>query len=617
MSDRTYAHVQAQQKTLTGSSPKSSLLQRTCACGQHTIAGGECSTCHNKQSSLLRSRRAFESPSASDAVPGSSAAEANGLSFTSAFERALRFEYDFSQIPVHSKSVKLQTKLTVNTPGDIYEQEADQVTEQVMRMAKPENSVSDNEDEEGVVQRKVTPQSAPITNTDLTVPDNFHDQLGSGNTLDPTTRSFFESRFNHDFSHVQVHTDSKAATLAQALNARAYTVGQDIIFGAGQYTAGTTDSKRLLAHELTHILQQEGGYSPRAVQRKGGKTRTDTAPRITMEEFIGMVKRIEAAHPEMNALEIEKLIARTKYHSTQWDYLLPSLLARSGPQVTAEKGITRKDVNLLSEKLIVTLPGGGEAYPWAPWVLGEADPLHMVVGLVAQAEQQAPGAGGAGGRVSRFVDRLPPDVTQGDVATWLGDVGSAAAEWMTAHPHPRGGTTQQDYMDEYAPKPDLLADIDSVAMSSRSGAFVFNPHEPLSANLERFYFPYRSIPYLPREPGRRRRFHIFCDVRGFALEPDGVTLSRSANMTIDKRVQAFARWFAQNSPGILKWILENTALPALKGSLLGIVGLSGPFQALSPSILIWNVLVDRANDWQWFAQQFREFLQENLKAEGR
>src|SRR6266704_5112464 len=147
MSDRTYAKVQAQQKTLSGSSPRSSLLQRTCACGQHTIAGGECSTCHSEQSTLHRSQRAFEPPSAPGAIPGSSPAQENGTSFNSAFDSASRFGNDFSQIPVYSSHPPmLQTKLTVNQPGDVYEQEADQVAAQVMRMTDRGPSVANDED---------------------------------------------------------------------------------------------------------------------------------------------------------------------------------------------------------------------------------------------------------------------------------------------------------------------------------------------------------------------------------------------------------------------------------------------------------------------------------------
>src|SRR5438552_18939456 len=81
MSDRAYAKAQVQQKTLSGSSPKSSLLQRTCACGQHTIAGGECSTCRSKQSTLLRFQRTLGSSSTSAVTQSNSPTQENVLPF--------------------------------------------------------------------------------------------------------------------------------------------------------------------------------------------------------------------------------------------------------------------------------------------------------------------------------------------------------------------------------------------------------------------------------------------------------------------------------------------------------------------------------------------------------
>jgi hypothetical protein len=78
----------------------------------------------------------------------------------------------------------------------------------------------------------------------------------SGHPLDDTTRAFMEPRFGRDFGHVRVHTDSAAARSAQAVNALAYTVGGDVVFGAGQYQPGSDAGKRLIAHELTHTLQQ-------------------------------------------------------------------------------------------------------------------------------------------------------------------------------------------------------------------------------------------------------------------------------------------------------------------------------------------------------------------------
>ncbi len=91
------------------------------------------------------------------------------------------------------------------------------------------------------------------------VPPVVHEVLRSaGQPLDPVTRAFMEPRFGHDFSQVRVHTDAKAVESARAVNAFAYTVGQSVVFGAGQFAPETRAGRKLLAHELTHTIQQSG-----------------------------------------------------------------------------------------------------------------------------------------------------------------------------------------------------------------------------------------------------------------------------------------------------------------------------------------------------------------------
>jgi hypothetical protein len=104
----------------------------------------------------------------------------------------------------------------------------------------------------GVLQR------AAVNSDDVnSVPPIVHDVLRSpGQPLDAATRAFMEPRFGHDFSQVQVHTDARAAESARAVHALAYTVGRDVVFGAGQYELGTHAGQRLMAHELTHVVQQ-------------------------------------------------------------------------------------------------------------------------------------------------------------------------------------------------------------------------------------------------------------------------------------------------------------------------------------------------------------------------
>lgn len=80
-----------------------------------------------------------------------------------------------------------------------------------------------------------------------------------GRPLDPRTRAFMESRFGHDFSHVRIHTDARASEAARAISAQAYTLGRDVVFRTGQYRPDTESGKKILAHELAHVVQQDGG----------------------------------------------------------------------------------------------------------------------------------------------------------------------------------------------------------------------------------------------------------------------------------------------------------------------------------------------------------------------
>jgi hypothetical protein len=154
----------------------------------------------------------------------------------------------------------LQAKLKVNHPNDVYEQEADRVTEQVLQMKEAPCSCGGScahckEKKKNLVQRKTDDSGG---GKEIPVPDSFVSELGPGAPLDRATRTFFEHRFGNDFSQVRVHTDRQAADSASAVNALAYTVGRDVVFGEGQYAPHTQTGRRLMAHELTHVVQVEG-----------------------------------------------------------------------------------------------------------------------------------------------------------------------------------------------------------------------------------------------------------------------------------------------------------------------------------------------------------------------
>ncbi len=172
----------------------------------------------------------------------------------------------------------IQPLLAVNAPDDIYEQEADHIAEQVRRMREPKlkgdcdcgggctKCQSNEQESHGHLQTKHVGFSAsgqtaapPIVNEVLASP---------GQPLDASARAFFEPRFGQDLSDVRIHPDAKAQESAQSLNAVAYTAGKHIVLGKGQYAPNSTAGQRLLAHELTHVMQQQSATSPVALQRE-------------------------------------------------------------------------------------------------------------------------------------------------------------------------------------------------------------------------------------------------------------------------------------------------------------------------------------------------------------
>ena len=163
-------------------------------------------------------------------------------------------------------SIMVQPKLKIGQPGDRYEQEADRLADQILRMpgsriSPQKEAFEPSRDLIGSVQEKAVHNSTPEM-----APPSVQEVLRSpGRPLEPATRRFMEPRFGHDFSKVRVHADARAAASAQAVQAQAFTLGQEVVFGAGQYAPETMRGKRLLAHELTHVVQQSGGLHRKQV----------------------------------------------------------------------------------------------------------------------------------------------------------------------------------------------------------------------------------------------------------------------------------------------------------------------------------------------------------------
>lgn len=174
----------------------------------------------------------------------------------------------------------IQAKLKVGAANDASEREADHVADQVMRSAAPVPATAATADgisrkcagcAEEEARRSAVPavRMAPASAAGSAGPaaEAAVRGLGSGTSLSPPDRQFFESRFGRDFSNVRIHAGSEADTASRALDARAFTLGGDIAFAKGEYRPGTESGRRLIAHELVHTLQQGEAGQP-AVQRQ-------------------------------------------------------------------------------------------------------------------------------------------------------------------------------------------------------------------------------------------------------------------------------------------------------------------------------------------------------------
>jgi Domain of unknown function (DUF4157) len=180
------------------------------------------------------------------------------------------------------KGFFVQPKLTINQPNDVHEQEADAMADKVMRMEQPgmqlkplsistvQRKCTHCEDEEKAQRKEMNEQE---THADANL-ENYVGKLGSSGTpLSNKARNFYEPRFGYDFSQVKIHTDTVAAKSAQSINALAYTSGNNIVFNQGQFSPDTDSGKRLLGHELTHVVQQSKSIQLYRTRPENDKTK--------------------------------------------------------------------------------------------------------------------------------------------------------------------------------------------------------------------------------------------------------------------------------------------------------------------------------------------------------
>lgn len=170
----------------------------------------------------------------------------------------------------------VQTQLKVGAPDDAHERQADAVAAQVMAAPsdrlqrqcsdcaqgdKPGAAPVEAEQQDETLQRKEsTGGEATLAGSQAAA---IARSQGAGQPLPATEQHFFSRRMGADFSDVRVHQDAQANALSSSLSARAFTVGRDLYFGPGEYQPSTADGRRLIAHELTHVMQQRQGGADR------------------------------------------------------------------------------------------------------------------------------------------------------------------------------------------------------------------------------------------------------------------------------------------------------------------------------------------------------------------
>jgi hypothetical protein len=214
-------------------------------------------------------------------------------------------------------SPHVQYKLTIGAFNDPLEDEADRVADHVLRMPDPDAKLSSAapqlsrkcgacEEEDKKLNAK---PDGTLAQGDA--PPIVHEVLNSsGQFLDSATRAFMEPRFGYDFSRVRVHSDAAAQQSAHDVNANAYTVQNNIVFAAGQLAPGTREGQQLMAHELAHVVQQNG--APAVIQRgphDPDKPPSPAADRAAYERYLETLRET-MAKPVVKDPELAKIIEK-------------------------------------------------------------------------------------------------------------------------------------------------------------------------------------------------------------------------------------------------------------------------------------------------------------------
>ena len=312
-----------------------------------------------------------------------------------------------------SNASLIQPKLTLGAPGDRFEQEADRAADTVMRSSAPVGAISPatpehvqrdgaetctfgdekekGEEDEAVEDpipgekgdpfaddkedKEVSPKRAQ---SGAVIPSDLESRIdashGGGRALDPGTRGFMQSRFGYDFSGVRIHTGAGAESMNRDIRSFAFTSGSDIFFNSGQYRPETDSGRHLLAHELTHVVQQNGQRGgggivhektdPRLISRAGkAEEKWYHHHTVSGTQVHGELGKILRGADPAKDLVTEAAIPGANRHAVKLNNIGIADLYKSTPEktVTGIKGL--REVNSLEDLISMNSPEANDTQP--------------------------------------------------------------------------------------------------------------------------------------------------------------------------------------------------------------------------------------------------------------
>lgn len=450
------------------------------------------------------------------------------------------------------KSHVLQAQLKISHPNDPYEIEADHVAEQIMCISKP--NISMNKQENKSVRKcnacekeaEVKISRKPSSTSNLETSDNVSNRInsiqGGGSPLDQPSRDFMESRFGFDFSKVRIHDDSESGALAMSINAKAFTIGNDIFLGNNE----SEKDKKLLSHELTHVIQQTA-IIHRIYDPPTG--RTDPNAIIPIKDFIKYVKDVERANPGDSPSEIVSRMRIQYYDGIAFEQLIPDahtadVVAGFDMPVIVKRtlgGISKDTRDHLTARADENAMGDNPS-PYIQLEDGtKLDAGHLLLGLDALIHPRTS---------IPYTNYLVPNI---DPASWVADLGIASV-WMTYHemnekPHEDAPETSSldanKYFEISAPIEDIIGDVDSFGLYAN---FAVSEGKTLSQILTEYYVT---------QPLVKHRWRLFCLSNNLIKDPNQKEWNSNARKDIIARVNLFADLYFAGEVGAILGVLTG------------------------------------------------------------